>query len=39
VSLVIYSLALVAMGVGGILLLRDLFKTSRIHQEGKRGNT
>jgi hypothetical protein len=25
-SLAIYSLALVAMGVGGILLLRDLFK-------------
>jgi len=29
VSLVIYSLALVAMGVGGMLLLRDLFTTSR----------
>jgi len=28
-SLVIYSLALVAMGVGGVLLLRDLFKTPR----------
>jgi hypothetical protein len=27
-SLVIYSLALVATGVGGILLLRDLFKKS-----------
>jgi hypothetical protein len=27
-SLVIYSLALVAMGVGGVLLLGDLFKTS-----------
>jgi hypothetical protein len=27
-SLVIYSLALVASGVGGILLLRDLFKKS-----------
>ena len=29
VSLVMYSLALVAMGVGGMLLLRDLFTTSR----------
>jgi len=28
-SLVIYSLALVVMGVGGVLLLRDLFKTAR----------
>jgi hypothetical protein len=28
-SLVIYCLALVASGVGGILLLRDLFKPSR----------
>jgi hypothetical protein len=28
-SLVIYTLALVDMGVGGVLLLRDLFRTSR----------
>ena len=28
-SLAIYSLALVVMGVGGLLLLRDLFKTPR----------
>jgi len=28
-SLVLYSLALVAMGVGGVLLLRDLFKPSK----------
>jgi hypothetical protein len=27
-SLVVYSLALVAMDVGGVLLLRDLFKTT-----------
>jgi len=29
VSLVVYSLALVVIGVGGLLLLRDLFKTPR----------
>jgi hypothetical protein len=28
-SIVVYSLALVAMGVGGVLLLRDLFKARR----------
>lgn len=28
-SLVVYSLMLVVMGVGGLLLLRDLFKTPR----------
>lgn len=28
-TLVIYNLALVAVGIGGILLLRDLFQTSR----------
>lgn len=27
-SIVVYSLALVTIGVGGVLLLRDLFKTS-----------
>ena len=29
-SLVAYILSLIAMGVGGLLLLRDLFKTSRL---------
>lgn len=33
VSLVVYSLALVATGVGGVLLLRDLFKPSRLPTE------
>jgi len=28
-SLIVYSLALVVMGVGGVLLLGDLFRTSR----------
>jgi len=28
-SIVVYSLALVVIGVGGVLLLRDLFKTPR----------
>ena len=28
-SIVVYSLALVVIGVGGLLLLRDLFKTHR----------
>jgi len=31
-SLAIYSLALVVMGVGGLLLLRDLFRTRRRQQ-------
>lgn len=30
ISLVVYILALVAMAIGGILLLRDLFKTHRM---------
>jgi len=34
-SLVIYSMALVAMGVGGVLLLRDLFRTPRQKKEGR----
>ena len=29
-SIVVYSLALVVIGVGGVLLLRDLFKPSRL---------
>lgn len=29
-SLVVYSLALVVTGIGGVLLLRDLFKPSRL---------
>ena len=33
-SLVIFSLALVVMGVGGVLLVRDLFKTPRSPTEG-----
>jgi hypothetical protein len=33
-SIVAYSLALVAMGVGGALLLRDLFKARRSPTEG-----
>jgi hypothetical protein len=28
-SLIVYSLALVVIGVGGLLLLRDLWKTAR----------
>ena len=32
-SLVIYTLGVVAMGVGGVLLLRDLFKTPRLVME------
>jgi len=32
-SIVIYSLALVVIGVGGVLLLRDLFKPSRLPTE------
>jgi hypothetical protein len=32
-SLVVYSLALVSMGVGGILLIRELFKPSRLLNE------
>ncbi len=29
-SIAVYSLALVAIGVGGVLLLSDLFKPSRL---------
>jgi len=32
-SLVVYSLAIVVTGVGGILLLRDLFKAARLSTE------
>ncbi len=32
-SIVVYSLALVVIGVGGVLLLRDLFKPSRFPTE------
>jgi hypothetical protein len=32
-SIVVYSLALVVIGVGGVLLLRDLFKPSRLSTE------
>ena len=32
-SIVVYSLALVVIGVGGVLLLRDLFKPSRLPTE------
>jgi hypothetical protein len=32
-SIVVYSLALVVIGVGGLLLLRDLFKPSRFPTE------
>jgi len=32
-SIVIYTLALVVIGVGGVLLLRDLFKPSRLPTE------
>jgi hypothetical protein len=32
-SIVIYSLVLVVIGVGGVLLLRDLFKPSRLPTE------
>jgi len=32
-SLVIFTLALVVMGVGGVLLVRDLFKTPRLPTE------
>jgi hypothetical protein len=33
-SIVVYSLALVVIGVGGLLLLRDLFKPPRLPTEG-----
>lgn len=32
-SLVVYSLAIVAIGIGGLLLLRDLFKAPRLEKE------
>ena len=32
-SLVVYSLAIVAIGIGGLLLLRDLFKPPRFEKE------
>lgn len=32
-SLVVYSLAIVAIGIGGLLLLRDLFKPPRLEKE------
>ena len=32
-SIVVYSLALVVIGIGGVLLLRDLFKPSRLPTE------
>lgn len=32
-SIIVYSLALVVIGVGGVLLLRDLFKPSRLPTE------
>jgi len=32
-SIVIYSLAVIAMGVGAVLLLRDLFKNTKLGHE------
>jgi hypothetical protein len=32
-SLVIYSLAIVGVGIGGILLLRDLFKPQQLSMQ------
>jgi hypothetical protein len=34
-SLAVYSLSVVAMGVGGLLLLRDLFKRSPLAAQGR----
>jgi hypothetical protein len=34
-SLVVYSLALVVIGVGGLLLVRDLFKSTRLAGESR----
>jgi hypothetical protein len=33
-SIVLYSMAVIAMGVGGILLLRDLFRTQGLPMQG-----
>jgi peptidoglycan/LPS O-acetylase OafA/YrhL len=34
-AIIVYSLALVVTGVGGVLLLRDLFKTSQLPTESR----